>query len=112
MSKRQKFGKIVFSTNPDFEFVDEDQDIKETLPPDQQELRIWLERKGGGKKVSVIKGFIGNEDDARSLGKKLKSVCGVGGTVKNGEIQIQGDQRDKILSFLISEGYAAKKSGG
>lgn len=112
MAKKQKYGRIVYSTDPDFEQDPEEPDIPETPPPGQQELRIWLERRGGGKKVSVIKGYTGDPADARDIAKNLKSICGVGGSFKNGEILIQGDQRDKIVDYLVSEGYSAKKSGG
>ncbi|NOZ03431.1 MAG: translation initiation factor [FCB group bacterium] len=115
MSKRSKIKNrtgVVFSTDPNFQYVHDEQSVPETLLPGEQNLRIWLERRGGGKIVTVIKGFVGSEEDLKILGRQLKTKCGVGGTVKNGEIQIQGDHRDKILSILVAGGYAAKKSGG
>jgi len=112
MGKKQKFGKVIYSTNPEYNYEAEKEEIPTTLKADVQNIRIWLERRGGGKKVSVLKGFKGSDADAKDLGKKLKSICGVGGTVKDGEILIQGDQRDKILTYLLSHGYKAKKSGG
>jgi translation initiation factor 1 len=111
MSKKSRSG-VVYSTNPDFEYSDSSADEPETLNPAQQDLRIWLDRKGGGKVITVVKGYIGRSADLESLGKQLKSLCGTGGTVKDYEIQIQGDHRDKVIAWLLSKGYKAKKAGG
>lgn len=112
MAKKNKkiLGDIMYSTNPNFEFELE-ADI-ETLPPSEQDLRIWLDRKHrGGKQATLVKGFIGNEDDLKDLAKILKTKCGVGGSSKDGEIIIQGDFRDKVLAILKEIGYKVKKAG-
>lgn len=109
--KNKNIQGIVYSTNPDFRPETEDDSIS-TLPPSQQDLRIWLEKNHrGGKTATVIKGFIGQDDDLEKLGKTLKQKCGTGGSVKDGEIIIQGDHRDKIYDMLIKEGYKCKKAG-
>ena len=111
-SRKQRDG-IVFSTNQDFEYNYDEEPIEETLPPQQQNLRVMLDKKQRkGKAVTLVTGFVGEEDDLKTLGKELKSKCGVGGTVKDNEILIQGDFRDKILDLLVKAGYKAKKSGG
>ncbi|WP_340153036.1 translation initiation factor [uncultured Marivirga sp.] len=116
MSKKNKKHRdgIVYSTSNDFEYDYESQEEKETIPPSEQNLKVQLDKKArAGKKVSLITGFIGREDDLKALGKQLKSKCGVGGSVKDGEILIQGDFRDKILEVLQKDGYSkVKKVGG
>ncbi len=102
---------VVYSTNQDFDYSNEDNNI-ETISESQQKLKIWLDRKKGNKLVTVVKGYIGNNDDLKELGKFLKSKCGAGGSVKNNEILIQGDFRDKVLNLLKNAGYGAKKAGG
>lgn len=112
MSKKKKniVGEVMYSTNPDYKFEYETE--METLPPTHQDLKIWLDKKHrGGKQASVIKGFIGNEEDLKDLAKILKTKCGVGGSAKEGEIIIQGDFRDKLLEILLGLGYKAKKAG-
>lgn len=111
MSKKNRSG-VVYSTDPEFEYNDGGEGESETLPPAQQDLRIWLDRKGGGKVITIVKGFIGKLADVESLGKQLKALCGSGGTVKDYEIQIQGDHRDKVITWLLSKNYKAKKAGG
>jgi translation initiation factor 1 len=97
---------IVYSTNDDFSYDYEGEGQEDTLPPEDQTLRIRFETKGrGGKQVTLIQGFVGAEDDLKSLAKSLKGYCGVGGSAKNGEIILQGDFRTKARDFLNKEGY-------
>ncbi|MEA5258629.1 translation initiation factor [Arcicella aquatica] len=114
MSKNKKIPVgVVFSTNPDFDFSFENDAEVETLAPNQQNLKVQLDKKArAGKQVTLISGFIGKDDDLEVLSKKLKNLCGCGGSAKDGEILIQGDFRDKILTFLTTSGYKAKKVGG
>jgi len=111
MSKKNPTG-IVYSTDPDYRFQYDTGKEPELLPPASQNLRLWLERKGGGKVATVVKGFVGPDSDLEALGKQLKTLCGTGGGSKDGEIMIQGDHRDKILTWLTARGYKAKKAGG
>lgn len=113
MQKKKNVTGIVYSTNPDFKYISDCASESDTLPPQQQELRIFIEKKHrGGKTASVVKGFIGKKDDLEVLGKLIKTKCGTGGSAKDGEIIIQGDLRDKIMEILIANGYKAKKAGG
>ncbi|GAB2766846.1 translation initiation factor [Rhabdobacter roseus] len=111
MSKKNRSG-IVYSTDPDFDYQDDSSGEAETLSPDRQDLRLWLDRKGGGKVVTLVKGFVGTTADLDALTKKLKGVCGSGGAAKDGEILLQGDHRDKVLAWLQAKGYRTKKAGG
>lgn len=115
MSKKNDWKKregVVYSTNQDFDFSHQESDEQATLPKQQQQLRVMLDKSGrAGKQVTLITGFVGTAEDLEALGKMLKTKCGAGGSAKNGEILIQGDVREKVLSFLEKEGYRAKRSG-
>lgn len=107
---RKKRVGVVFSTNPDYEYSDDSQEETNTLPKNQQKLRLNMERAGrGGKTVTLVKGFIGSDEDITSLCKLLKQKCGVGGSVKDGEIIIQGDHRQRLVEILKKEGYTQTK---
>ena len=110
---RKRRSGIVFSTNPDYQYNYNSSEEEETLAPEEQDLRVMLDKKSrAGKQVTLITGFVGSDDDLKSLAKFLKSKCGVGGSAKNNEIMIQGDFRDKVLQLLQNDGYKAKRSGG
>lgn len=104
---------VVFSTNPDFNYTtDDEQEEVETLAPERQNLRVWLDRNHrGGKTVTLVKGFVGSEEDLKELAKELKNRCGVGGSAKDGEIIIQGDHRERVVELLTKAGYGCKKAG-
>ena len=111
MSKKNKPGTrgFVYSTDPNFSF-DEEHATDETLPPAEQKLKIRLDTKHrAGKTITLVDGFVGKDEDLQELGKKLKSFCGTGGSAKNGEIIVQGDQREKVLQWLVKNGYKQTK---
>lgn len=115
MAKKNKKNRIdiVYSTNDDFDFEFDDDFEEETLEPGDQNLKVLLDRKARkGKAVTLIQDFVGTESDLKDLGKTLKQKCGVGGSVKDGEIIIQTDNRDKVMSLLNALGYNYKRVGG
>ncbi len=112
MSKKkiQSLGGLVYSTDPNFKLPDEVTDEQETIEPSQQKLKIRLDtRHRAGKAVTLVEGFIGTTTNLEELGKKLKSFCGTGGSVKDGEIIVQGDNREKILQWLQKNGFTLSK---
>jgi translation initiation factor 1 len=112
MSKKNKADKggFVYSTDPSFKFEQEEESNQDTLEPAKQSLKISLDKKQrAGKSVTLITGFIGTNEDLEILGKQLKNHCGTGGSVKDGEILVQGDQRQKVLQYLQKSGYTKSK---
>lgn len=108
--ERKKRVGVVYSTNPDFEYSDNSLEEVETLPKNQQKLRLNMERAGrGGKTVTLVKGFVGSDEDINALCKLLKQKCGVGGSVKDGIIIIQGDHRQRLVEILKKENYTQTK---
>lgn len=110
--KNKHKGSLVYTTDPDYIFDDETEEPA-TLEPQKQKLRVMLDKKSrGGKQVTLITGFVGTQADLNELGKTLKSACGVGGSVKDNEILIQGDFRQKITQMLIDKGFTNTKISG
>lgn len=103
---------MVYSTNPDFKYTTDENPEAETLPPGRQDLRVLLDRKQrAGKVVTLVRGFVGRDEDLQELARMLKTKCGVGGAAKDGEILIQGDHRDRVVDLLTRSGYRCKKAG-
>ena len=112
--KKKNRVNVVYSTNPDFQFEELHDAIEETLEASQQQLYISLDRKNrGGKEVTLVEGFVGLDEDLKTLAKTLKSKCGVGGSMKNSEVMIQGNFVEKVYLLLTDMGYSkVKKKGG
>ncbi len=104
--------KIVFSTDPEFLSYNKSIEENKLLKPEKQNLRIWIDKRPGNKIVSIIQGFVGTDSDLKDISKLIKKRCGVGGSVKDGEIIIQTKDRQKLLQILNDLGYFAKLSGG
>ena len=115
MSKKNKHKNregVVYSTNPEFNYFENIAGLQATLPNEQQNLIVKIDKKQrGGKVVTLVQGFVGSPDDLKDLGKMIKTKCGVGGSQKDGEIIIQGDFKEKIYQLLLENRYKAKKSG-
>jgi translation initiation factor 1 len=104
---------VVYSTNPDYQYEHDEDEEQETLPANKQLLKVSIDRKKRkGKSVTLVEGFIGSDDDLKSVAKMLKSKCGVGGSAKDGEIIIQGEFKQKVGDLLKAEGYKVKFVGG
>lgn len=111
-NKKKRIG-VVYSTNPDHSYAYEEPEEMDDIAPNQQRLRVLIDRKKRrGKEVTLVTGFVGSSDSLKSLGKLLKTKCGVGGSAKDGEILIQGNHRDKVVDILIKEGYRNTKKSG
>ena len=111
MVKNKKNRKgVMYSTNPNFKYQYKNQEMK-TLAKTNQHLKVCIDKHRAGKIAVIIKGFAGNTQDLKTLGKLLKTKCGVGGSAKNGKIIIQGDIRDKVMEILKGEGYNYRRVG-
>lgn len=110
MSKKNNAVGVVYSTNPDFQYQYDDEPEAETLEPQQQKLRVRIEKNHrGGKTVTLVTGFVGTDADLQELGRKLKTACGVGGSAKDGEIIVQGEMKEKVVATLQKLGYRNSK---
>ncbi|HEV7231607.1 MAG TPA: translation initiation factor [Bacteroidia bacterium] len=112
--KKSSSSGLVYSTDKNLDITPpaENGEDQITLPPQQQDLRVYLDRMPGGKVLTRVTGFVGQTEDLEKLGKMLKHSCGVGGSVKEGNILVQGDKRDRVLELLLKTGYRGKKAGG
>ena len=112
-NNRKNREGVVYSTSQDFDYTYQQNEEAVTLPPQQQNLKVFVDKSGrAGKQVTLVSGFIGTDSDLETLTKLLKTKCGVGGSSKEAEILIQGDVREKVIQILTKEGYKAKKAGG
>jgi translation initiation factor 1 len=112
-NNRKKRDGIVYSTNPEYEYNYNEKEQSQTPLPSQQQLKVFLDKKlRAGKQVTLVTGFIGSEEDLEALGKELKAKCGSGGSVKDGEIIIQGNFTDRVIKLLSDKGYKVKRAGG
>ena len=111
MSKKiNSLSGLVYSTDPNFKIEEDENLAEQTILPAEQKIKIRLDKKHrGGKVVTLIENFIGTNADKEDIGKKLKTVCGTGGSVKDGEILVQGDNRDKVLQWLLKNGFKNSK---
>lgn len=112
MAKKSKNNEYVYSTNPSFDY-DMDKEQVEKLAPKEQELEVHIDKKQrGGKVATLVKGYVGSDEDLKDLAKELKAACGVGGSAKDGEIIVQGEKRDKVMELLKKKGFQVKRVGG
>lgn len=114
-SKKNKWKNrqgIVYSSDENYQYNYRKENTTKTIPANQQNLKVFLERKKGGKLVTIISGFVSSDSNLKDLARQLKAKCGIGGTAKNGEILLQGDFRDKVIGLLEDEGYKVKRTGG
>ncbi len=110
--KKSRHG-VVYSTDPRYAYAEPDPYQATTLEPALQKLRVHLDRKQrGGKEVTLVKGFVGTKEDLESLVKTLKNKCGTGGSAKDGEVMVQGNQREKVIKLLLDMGYSGTKAAG
>lgn len=110
---KKNLKNVVYSTNPDYQYESEEDAVQETLPKNEQQLYVSIDRKQrAGKEVTLVEGFVGTENDLSDLSKLLKQKCGVGGSAKDGVILVQGNFKDKVFDLLSKEGYKVKKKGG
>ncbi|HPE35124.1 MAG TPA: translation initiation factor [Bacteroidales bacterium] len=113
VKKRNLPGNLVYSTNRDLMNLKVEEEQQAEIAPQEQNLRVWIDRKQRkGKAVTLITGFAGSDDAMNELARMLKTKCGTGGSAKDGEIIIQGEMREKVLEILKSLGYRAKAAGG
>lgn len=113
MGKKSKRVGVVYSTNDKYDYDYEPDEEQQTLQPSEQQLYVSIDRKQrAGKEVTLVEGFVGTADDLKELGKQLKQACGTGGSVKDGQILVQGNCRDKVCAWLDKAGYRYKRKGG